>query len=101
MDAMKISAALHVGSKGDVTSLSPVVRLQNAVESAEQTAALVHRVRVAMIGDVPENATDAAGKEYYGEGLIGRIAQAAARIENANARILRDLEDINRAAGDF
>lgn len=86
--------------KSAVTSISPIVRLANAIETAEQTAGMVHRVRIAMIGDVPE--TDASGnKEYHGEGLIGRIAEAAARIERISARVIRDIEDMHRAAGDF
>lgn len=100
MNANIAAAGRIGGSAATVTKLSPVMRLTTAVEAAEKTAAMIHQLRVGMMGDVPDVAT-AEGKEYHGEGLIGRIGDAAARVEAATARILRDLEDMHRAYGDF
>ena len=92
---------VYAGAVGStsVTTLSPVVRLAAAVEAAEKAAALIHSLRIHMMGDVP--AADKTVEEYRGEGLLGRITDAACRIEAATSRIARDVEDMHRAYGDF
>lgn len=95
-----MNARAAATAAGSAVPLSPVLRLQAAVEAAEKTASMVHTARVALAGDAPPEPT-ADAKMYYGEGLLGRIAEAASRIEGANQRILRDLEDLHRAYGDF